>query len=152
VSILACEIRRFDIYSETSSFSLKIKNLNLNILIVDDNELCRKAIIRLMQKHTSNISDASNPIEALNFIEKENRNFDLALIDYNMPEMSGLELTDRIRNYEKLNKVKSRMHIVILTGEEDTDLDEIAKERGADYIIRKPIKHEELKKILNLLP
>lgn len=63
----------------------------MNCIIIDDNELERKAIKHLLMQleNISLIGEFDNPINAINFIKTNN--VDLLLLDVEMPEMTGIE-------------------------------------------------------------
>lgn len=66
------------------------------ILVVDDELLSRKKIIRFLEQRQEKfeIIEASNGIEALNFIETESP--DIVFLDIEMPEMNGMDLIQSI--------------------------------------------------------
>ena len=71
---------------------------NLRILVVDDNEVNRDvAVMLLEQEHT--VSTATNGLEALQILFRED--FDIVLMDVQMPVMDGLAATSIIRQLEK---------------------------------------------------
>jgi len=68
----------------------------LRVLIVDDNETNRKVLTRLLSSHGCITLEAQHAIEALSILH-ETEAVDLALLDYQMPEMDGLELARQVR-------------------------------------------------------
>ena len=93
----------------------------------------------------SKIKTASNGIEALKLME--NYNFDIILMDIQMPELDGIETAEIIREKEK----KSGKHIPIiaitayaLKGDKEKFLS-----KGMDDYISKPVDINELNEILN---
>lgn len=66
-----------------------------------------------------------------------------------MPCMSGPEVSSNIREYEKENR-KSKVQIIGVTGYESKELEEEAKEAGMDCVITKPIKRNELNRLLDM--
>lgn len=84
----------------------------INVLIADDNELCRKAIIRIIEKHTSLITACEDGKQAFEAFKKDMENYSLVILDYQMPQMSGLEVIASIREHEKLKKTEQQVNIL----------------------------------------
>lgn len=62
----------------------------LRILVVDDEPLLRKVVMRVMRRKGHECTEASDGKEALERFKTEH--FDLVVSDFHMPEMDGLEL------------------------------------------------------------
>ncbi len=84
----------------------------INVLVADDNTLCRKIIIRLLTRHTNNIHACEDGAQALEAFHAANPPCDLAFIDCNMPQMDGLSLIKAIREFEEEMKREQRLVIV----------------------------------------
>jgi CheY-like chemotaxis protein len=85
---------------------------DLSVLMVDDNDLCRKALVRLLNTLTKTIATGVNGVEGLQAFENASPPIDLAIIDCNMPEMDGLTLIKRIRELEAERKSAQKATIV----------------------------------------
>lgn len=113
------------------------------IMLVDDEEEVRKAIIRKMnweQLGFVMVGDAENGQDALEKLEQMEP--DVVMTDIRMPYMDGLTLTEKIR--EKYPSVK----ILIFSGYDDFEYAQRAiKLNAAEYIL-KPVNGEELSSIL----
>jgi len=114
----------------------------LNILIVDDDVINRKLIHKMLQKHSNlvgNIYEAKNGAEAL--VKKdENKDINMILLDIIMPVMDGKEFLKLFRS----NTLNSNVPVIVLTTD-DSQKSEVLN-YGADDIIIKPIKEDELLK------
>ena len=105
----------------------------MKILIVDDSKAMRMIVARTLKKTQLTgyeTLEAANGFDALELIEKESP--DLVLSDWNMPEMKGIEL---------LQKVKEAGFMVrfgFVTSESSDETKALAEENGADFIITKP--------------
>ena len=106
------------------------------ILVVDDMEAIRLALVKCLQLSGYGVMAASSGGEALELLRTQR--FDLLLTDQTMPGLSGLELTDAV----------SRMHpdmpIVVLTGNTDVELAKDSLQRGASDFVTKPVNIREL--------
>jgi len=106
------------------------------IFVVDDSELSRINIIKLLEKHQFNIiGQASNAQECLSQISSE---VNLLIIDVVMPETSGIELA------RLLNKKMNHVHIIMISSltQEHILLESISA--GAKDFLIKPFKSEDL--------
>jgi PAS domain S-box-containing protein len=107
----------------------------LRILVVEDNEINRQIVTTLLEERGHSTVVASNGREAVEIAEREE--FDLVLMDVQMPVMDGYEATSAIREREK--RTGRRMRIIALTAhamEGDRDL---CLEAGMDDYVSKPI-------------
>jgi PAS domain S-box-containing protein len=114
------------------------------LLIVDDNETNRR--ILSMQTKTWGMEALSTgvPSQALEWV-KENKEFDIAILDMQMPEMDGLTLAQEIRKY----KDSEQLPIIMLTslGKSD-DVAKINELKFSNYLT-KPIKQSQLYNVLS---
>ncbi len=113
----------------------------LRILIAEDNLINQKLTQRVLSKFGYKSDVVMNGLEALNAI-KENQ-YDLILMDVQMPVMDGLEATIRIRNEEKIQPIIIAMTANVMQGDRDACIN-----AGMDDYISKPVKHEDLMSIL----
>lgn len=109
-----------------------------NILIVDDNPDNLQVLGSFLQKEDFSVEFALDGNSALDWISKYE--FDLILLDINMPGMDGFETCTLI----KKDPVKSRIPIIFLTASNDTSSLMRAFEVGAVDYITKPFNHKEL--------
>lgn len=119
---------------------------NRSILIADDSpDIVRLIVGELNRgKDSWQIFRAGNGVEALEVTKLELP--DLIIMDWDMPEMNGLEATRKIRSHEHTSEIP----IIMATGEmTSSDNLKMALEAGAWDYIRKPIDFVELKARLN---
>lgn len=69
------------------------------------------------------------------------------ILDYTMPEMTGLEVARQIRRCEK-RLSKAPVYIVCLTGHDDPQIIKQCKEGGIDKVLVKPIEKQKLLQVL----
>ncbi|NOQ35687.1 MAG: PAS domain S-box protein [Methylococcaceae bacterium] len=112
----------------------------LDILLAEDNLINQKLAKKLLEKQGHKIHIANNGLEAVDLFQKQD--FDLILMDFQMPEMNGLEATGEIRKLE----VQSKGHIPIIamTANAMKEDRERALAAGMDAYVPKPININEL--------
>ncbi len=111
----------------------------LHILVAEDNPVNQKLAVRLLEKAGYSTDVAKNGYEVLEKI-KENH-YDLILMDVQMPEMDGLQATQKIRELENGNH---HVPIIALTAHAmKKDIDRCLH-AGMDGYVSKPIRREEL--------
>ncbi len=116
----------------------------LNILVAEDNAVNQRLAARLLEKRRHRVVVVANGREALDTLEKIN--FDLVLMDVQMPEMDGLDATRIIRNSE--TGTGRHIPIVALTAHALKRDEERCIEAGMDAYLTKPIRPEKLDEIL----
>jgi signal transduction histidine kinase/DNA-binding response OmpR family regulator len=112
----------------------------LRILLAEDNRVSQQLAARLLEKRGHTVVVAGNGREATIALEKQN--FDLVLMDVEMPEMDGLEATAAIREKEKGSG--THLPIVAMTAQAMTGDRERCLAGGMDDYISKPIRKEDL--------
>lgn len=106
------------------------------IVAVDDNQENRELIREALENEGFQVHLASNGQEAVRVIKQVKP--DLALLDYNMPGMSGLETLKTLRAQEDYTAV------IFVSANTDSDLVSECLSAGADDYIRKPFRLAEL--------
>ncbi|NOR44386.1 MAG: response regulator [Candidatus Delongbacteria bacterium] len=114
------------------------------ILIAEDNKSNQKLISFLLKQKKLNFKICENGMEILNELES-NGNYDLILMDGQMPVMDGLEATRTIRG---LNKSYSNIPIVALTASALIGDRQKFIDAGMDDYVTKPINEKRLFSIL----
>jgi len=121
-----------DIVSSPSKISSQ------NILIIEDNPVNRFMLIRQLEKVGHIVSNAENAKEALELIE--NNQFDLILLDFNLPDIPGQELIQMIQK----RKSGKNIPIIAITANALPETRIIALSSGFSEFISKPYQTEEL--------
>jgi len=130
----------------TESTEKTIRKLlkNMNILVVDDNNINLKVATTLLSNEGAVVCTAESGPEAITAISSDS--FDLILMDLEMPEMSGMETTRRIRQSKT---GASHIPIIALTAHAFSDVRREAIEAGMNDLLAKPYKPEQLFSIIN---
>ncbi len=113
----------------------------LNILLAEDTEENCTLILHYVKKLPYNIDIAANGLEALE--KAKLNNYDIVLMDMQMPKMDGLSATSEIRNWEKKNN-KKPVPIIALTAYALEHEKERFLACGCNIHLTKPIKKEIL--------
>lgn len=118
----------------------------MRVLIVDDSRAIRVMIGRIMRELGFEPCEAANGREALAVLESTGVP-ELALVDWNMPEMNGLEFVEAARARPEC----AGMRIVMVTTETEMAQMVRALEAGADEYVMKPFTADVLREKLALL-
>jgi diguanylate cyclase (GGDEF)-like protein len=123
------------------SVSPNMTNKDLSIIIVDDLQFSRIVVKTALKKAGyDGVRMADSASQALSMLQEQPA--DVVLADWMMPEMDGLELTDRIRQRDEESGTYTA--IILFTANEDINLLVRAFEHGVDDYLRKPPNPHEL--------
>jgi CheY-like chemotaxis protein len=121
------------------------ESAKLRILVAEDNAVNQALIRRLLEKWDHTVRIAGNGEEAVSAAEHEQ--FDLILMDVQMPKMDGIEATVRLRKSESVTGVRRRIYAMTAHAMPG-DREECLK-AGMDGYVSKPIRTPELQAVLN---
>ncbi len=112
---------------------------SLNILIVDDEpSVTRLVRMMLMDINVTQVFTAKDGKEALNFLGDFDDLVDVIICDWNMPNMTGIEVLQQLRT------VDATAPFLMLTGRADLDSVKSAKDYGVTGYLLKPFSADEL--------
>jgi len=123
------------------------ESLRLRVLAVDDNAINRLALIEELKHRGYRVTPAEDGSEALSTLRESD--FDLVLMDIQMPVMDGIECTRRIRNGEAGSA--RDIPIIAITGYTLEAERVEATRAGIDAQISKPVVYEELERQIRTL-
>ena len=130
-----------------STNSLEIKGeKNETIVVIDDNYGNIAGVAGILKTEGYSIKGFINPFEGLEEIFT-NKNTALAIVDLMMPDISGYEISQKIRERHSLYELP----VLILTARTQTDSIIRGFKEGANDILHKPFDTEELKARVNTL-
>lgn len=112
----------------------------LRVLLAEDSVVNQKLVVGLLERHGHTVFVANNGKEALAALQSQD--FDLVLMDLQMPEMDGLEATAAIRAKEK--RTGSHVPIVAITAHAMKEDRQRCLEAGMDEYLAKPIHAGQL--------
>ncbi|WP_273149992.1 diguanylate cyclase [Methylophaga thiooxydans] len=106
----------------------------MRILIVDDNPTIRMTLEGLLKKHDCEIYEADSGFKALDIIQSDQPP-ELIFMDWNMPGLSGVEVTTLLRE----TVAENQPYVIIISSNSDSEHVIKALSYGADDYIVKPI-------------
>jgi two-component system chemotaxis response regulator CheY len=119
---------------------------NKRTLVVDDSRVIRTIVGRALIALGFETKEAGNGREAITFLEAGPLPA-VMMVDWNMPEMSGLEMVKAVRSNSAWNDVR----LIMITSENEAQRVQEALEAGADEYIMKPFSKEMIQEKLVLL-
>jgi CheY-like chemotaxis protein/HPt (histidine-containing phosphotransfer) domain-containing protein len=116
------------------------RSKSLHILVAEDNPTNQKLVVALLEQQGHRVELASDGRQAL--AQAAEQDFDLILMDVQMPELSGLEACAAIR--ERESGTRTHVPIVALTAHAMTGDRERCLAAGMDGYVSKPLRPDEL--------
>ncbi len=120
----------------------EVKLLQGSVLLAEDNANNRLVVNSYLSSEEIEIETALNGQEAYEKLQK--KEYDLVLMDLEMPVMDGYEATSRFRQWEAENR-ESRQPIMALTAHAMEGARDKALEHGCDDYLAKPVKKQALR-------
>ncbi|MHA0036063.1 response regulator [Deinococcus sp. PESE-13] len=111
-----------------------------DILIVDDSISVRKALEITLRNHNVSSASALSAEQALERLAEDPGAFDLLMIDVIMPGKSGVELCEDL----KADPRYAALPVILMSGNVDDEVKEQAQQVGAEGLLKKPFRSEEL--------
>jgi len=122
----------------SSQKATSARPLSVRVLLVDDDDQVRSSTKRSLEAAGATVFPYGNPALALEEVVEGQLAFDVALLDVNMPELSGPDLSVRLR--EKLGPFP----VVLVTGATGDLIPESEVSRKEVRVLRKPWSREDL--------
>jgi len=118
----------------------------MRALVIDDSRAVRVIIRNILHEMGMEVVEAGNGREALEQL-RLNPDVELALVDWNMPEMNGLDFVREVRSQRLYDGVR----LVMVTTETESEQLSRALNAGANEYVMKPFTKDVLVAKLNLL-
>ena len=117
----------------------------IRALVADDDAVCRRVVSSALSTMSCEVMEVSNGTAALACLRAQP--FDLCVLDWEMPEVSGLQVCESVRTGSALH----RPYLMLLSSNYGTDFISRAKKAGADEYMAKPVDPETLRnRVLSL--
>ncbi len=110
------------------------------IIIAEDNPVVRKGLVNFLEKWGFDVTEADNGDDAINILE-ENLDIRLAIVDWNLPGLSGLQVLQRLR----VRQDSPYVYAIMFSGRKSKEEQILALDGGADDYLVKPCKPSELR-------
>ncbi|MEH7524929.1 response regulator [Bacillus sp. JJ1503] len=112
------------------------------ILLAEDEEALRMLVVDTLEDEGYTVDEAADGGEAIDFYQ--NNQYDLVILDYMMPVLTGLEVISNIRNAE----TNSHTKILMLSAKSQAYEQERVLQAGADYFMAKPFSPLKLLELI----
>ncbi|MGA1868606.1 MAG: response regulator [bacterium] len=129
-----------------TKYSISGEQSKKHVLLVEDNLINQKEIRTQLAMEGCRVSCAENGKKALILLEANE--YDLVLMDIQMPVLNGYETTKKIRERESHMDNNSHLPIIAMTARPIKEFREMCLESGIDDYITKPVKEDQLRDIL----
>ncbi|GJL63198.1 MAG: chemotaxis protein CheY [Nitrospirales bacterium] len=118
----------------------------MKALVIDDSKAMRIILKQILESIGGKVEEARSGTEGIEKL-KTMEHPDVVLVDWNMPEMNGLDFLRSIRS-EGANR---KIPVMVVTTESEASQIEIALEAGADEYVMKPFTKTVIEEKLRLL-
>lgn len=118
--------------------------MSLRVIVADDSKVMRQIVIRTLRQAGYGdweVTEATNGAEALELALSQRP--DLVLSDWNMPEMTGIDLL------RKLNATGADIPLGFITSEGSPQMRELAESEGALFLIAKPFTPDSVRSTID---
>lgn len=133
----------------TAPHAAPVMTREVNVLLVEDNKINQVVAGNFIKKWNMKLAIANNGLEALEMIKT--KDYDVVLMDLQMPEMDGYEATRQIRSMEET--YFKNVPVIALSASAMLEEKEKAREFGFSEFITKPFQPQELREsILKFVP
>lgn len=118
----------------------------MKILIVDDDEIDRRNLVRLLSRNQSFDITALEETKSL-FEQPPATLFDAVILDYHMPDMDGLEVFSKLKSYDSFRESS----VLFVSNNEDDSVAEKCIENGAhDFMLKSDLNASRIKRAILL--
>ncbi len=114
------------------------RNAFINLLIVDNSSFMRNILKKALRPKKFQILEATNGKDGIEFLDKEN--IHLVLLDYNLPDMNGVEFLSKIKSDKRFFDLP----VIVLSDSANQDMITKALKTGASDFVKKPFAIEQL--------
>lgn len=124
--------------------------LPLKVLVVDDQSESRELVTKVLNSLGHQVITANHAHIAVQLIKKHQNQgspFDMLLVDWLMPEVDGIQCCQLIQEDQGITNPR----MILITGYDQSEAKEKAKQAGIDAYLLKPLKAQELEKTIETI-
>ncbi|MGB3589564.1 MAG: response regulator [Tunicatimonas sp.] len=114
------------------------------VLVAEDSSVIQNLTKKVLQFQNYDIESARDGQQVLDMLKQ--KNYDIILMDINMPKMNGMECSKQIRNMD--DDKKSQVPIIAISGNASNYTEEDFEKAGMDEYIPKPINFDHLVEVV----
>ena len=115
------------------------------VLVAEDSSVIQNLTKKVLQFQNYDIESARDGQQVLDMLD--HTDYDIILMDINMPKMNGMECSKQIRSLD--DKKKSQVPIIAISGNASNYSEEDFKKAGMNEYIPKPINFDRLVEVVN---
>jgi PAS domain S-box-containing protein len=110
----------------------------MKVLVVDDNATSREILKDMLESFTFEVTVAASGEEGITELENApiDQPFELVVMDWKMPEMNGIEASERIKSHARLNKIPA---VILVTAYGREEVMQQAEQVGLNGFLLKPV-------------
>ena len=114
----------------------------LHVLFVDNDETIVSASTRMLENLGHIVSGYNESLKALRAFSEEPDEFDLAIVDHDMPDITGLELGERFR------RIRPGFPVMLYSGHLDSPIKKTIGAAGLEHVTMEPMTVKKLERII----
>lgn len=112
--------------------------LSARVIVCEDEPAIRRVVARTLASAGCTVEECATPIDVLELLQHTNTPVELLVTDVVMPEMSGIELMQRVR------RSSPELRVLLMTGYSEEIVDHLQAHERPDVVLAKPFRGEEL--------
>ncbi|WP_016954127.1 response regulator [Catenovulum agarivorans] len=143
----------------TFSFTIRVKSgeqvhgsltppTKMKVLVVDDIEDNLIIIENILLNWKFDYKLVNSAKAAIDVINQENQPFDILLVDFQMPEMNGVELVEYLYSHPQFTDKLTNLHVIMMTTYGVEYAHQIVEGRHIEFILEKPILASKLHQLI----
>lgn len=124
--------------------ALNHRSFQKNVLVVDDDDSILDLVRHTLTRLNCDVYEHSSPLAGFEFLQSTDLSISVILLDWNMPEITGIELLRQIKKMERLKYIP----VIMLTGRSEPEDIRAGIDAGAFYYLTKPFNQKVLSTLI----